>query len=219
MKISLFAKLDKPYLKEIITFLKSSNAQLSIYTGSINDGFPKKAYKENPDILISFLSPWIIPKSVLVRTRIANINFHPGPPEYPGIGCFNFAIYNDEKRYGVTAHIMKEKVDTGAIIGIKMFPLLKNDSVYSLSLKSYKHLRDLFYKTIGFILKNNSLPNTITSWKRKPFLRKELEDLCLINYKMSKKEIEKRIRATVYPNMPGAYIKLAGYKFEYAQNR
>ena len=36
---------------------------------------------------------------------------------------------------------------------------------------------------------------------------------------MDKKEVENRIRATSYIDMPGAYIELFGYKFEYNPKR
>ena len=29
------------------------------------------------------------------------INFHPAPPKYPGSGCYNFAIYNKDKKIGM----------------------------------------------------------------------------------------------------------------------
>ena len=54
------------------------------------------------------------------------INFHPGPPNYRGIGCLNFALLSNEKYYGVTAHIINEKIDNGKILSFKKFRLKKN---------------------------------------------------------------------------------------------
>ncbi len=65
--------------------------------------------------IISFVSPWIIPENLLNSAQKAAINFHPGPPDYPGTGCYNFALYEGTKKYGVTAHHMEKKVDTGNI--------------------------------------------------------------------------------------------------------
>ena len=52
-----------------------------------NDGFFKK--KHYFDYVLSFLSKKILNKKFLSQTKILNINFHPGPPDYPGIGCYN----------------------------------------------------------------------------------------------------------------------------------
>lgn len=83
------------------------------------------------------MSPWIIPKGLLERVVKGAINWHPGPPEYSRIGCTNFAIYNNEKEFGITCHYMLDKVDTGKIIGVKRFSILENDTVFSITQKCY----------------------------------------------------------------------------------
>ena len=219
MKVSLFLKKDKPSTEEVIKYLKDHFKDIRIYTGSNGDPFPKTAYSKNPGLVISYLSPWIIPKEILNKAKPGAVNFHPGPPEYPGIGCFNFAIYNNETSYGVTVHKMHEKVDRGEIIGVKRFSLKGSDSVYKLSLKSYKHMLSLFYKVMNYIVKHNDFPVSSECWKRKPYRRWELEELCKLEAKMTKKEIARRIKATTYPNMSGAYLEAAGYRFEYKPNQ
>lgn len=89
------------------------------------------------------------------NTKKWSINFHPGSSKYPGIGCTNFAIYNREEEFGVTAHIMEPKVDSGTIVSVKRFPLLKTDSVYSLTKRCYDYILIQFYELIDFIFKNN----------------------------------------------------------------
>ncbi|NQT06207.1 MAG: hypothetical protein HQ575_01555 [Candidatus Omnitrophica bacterium] len=215
MKVTLFTKPEKYTVKEVIEYLKRHSEKLTIYPGGVKDPFPKQPYNESPDIIISYLSPWIIPSKILKRTKLWNINFHPGPPEYPGIGCFNFAVYNNEKTYGVTAHIMDKKVDTGKIISVKRFRLLESDSIYNLSMKSYDEMFSAFLDVMNFVLDRKELPHCTEKWKRKPYKRNDLEALCKISPRMSKKEIAKRIKASTYPDMPGAYIDLSGYRFEH----
>lgn len=219
MKIALFTKKNKPTVKKVIEYLRTHSDDFALYEGIRGDTFPQETDSFSPDILISYISPWIIPKEVLDKTRLSNINFHPGPPDYPGIGCFNFAIYNNERNYGVTAHLMEEKVDRGRIIGIKKFHLSESDSVYSLSVKSYEHMLSLFYEVMDFVIKNKAFPICNETWKVKPYTRKELEDLCKIQPTMQKEEIERRIKATTYPHMPCAYVELFNHRFEYNPNR
>ena len=40
----------------------------------------------------------VLKKTFLDKIKVASINFHPGPPDYRGIGCANFAIINQEKK-------------------------------------------------------------------------------------------------------------------------
>ena len=119
MKIILIAKKNKPNVTKVISHLKNHCSKFYFFDSeNINFKF-SKIMKIKPDYLISYISDIIIPAKILKRTRIYNINFHPGPPNYPGIGCFNFAIYNEEKNYGCTVHLMEPSVDTGQIINVK----------------------------------------------------------------------------------------------------
>lgn len=145
--------------------------------------------------------------------KISAINFHPGPPEYPGIGCTNFAIYNGEKEFGITVHHMQEKVDTGDIIHVERFPIFDNDTVYSLTQRCYAYIYIAFVKIFSIILSDKPLPSSNETWKRKPFTRKELNDLCVITKDMSDDETRRRVRATCYPKARGAFIELAGMRF------
>ncbi|MFH1582029.1 MAG: formyltransferase family protein [Pseudomonadota bacterium] len=196
-------------------YLKGCFKDIVILHGERNDVFPEKAKLWGGDIIISYLCPWIVPKDILDKATSFVINFHPAPPEYPGIGCYNFAIYDGAGEYGVTCHHMDAKVDSGKIVAVKNFPLDKADSVKSLKDKSLSYMYDLLVEVIGCFLKNNKLPESDLFWARKPFTRKQLNELCLINPSMNTQEIAKRVRATTFPGAPGAYVELAGYKFGY----
>lgn len=204
MDITLYAKKGKPGLTEVIEYLNTYFNRVTLHLGERRDEFPYLF--TTPDIVISYMSPWIIPPTVLEQTKLWNINFHPGSPDYPGIGCTNFAIYNGEKEYGVTAHIMEEKVDSGEILGIKKFSISKEDTVFSLTQKSYRYLLVLFYDVFNHFLHVGGLPESKRNWTRKPYTRKELNELCRITPGMPKEEIRRRIKATKYPGMPGVYM-------------
>ena len=95
--IALFIKKDKPYINKVIKILKTKGS-LDIYF-THDKQIPLKAINKKYDIIINYLGSWIIPKKNLNQTKFININFHPGPPEYPGTGCYNFALYNNEKNH------------------------------------------------------------------------------------------------------------------------
>ena len=48
------------------------------------------------------------------------------------------------------------------------------------------------------IMDDKELPESNEDWKRKPFLRKELDDLCRLTPSMSHEEIQRRLKATHY---------------------
>lgn len=178
----------------------------------------------NPLYIISFLSPWIIPSSILRSAQKAAINFHPGSPNYPGIGCYNFALYEKTAIYGVTCHHMNASVDTGDIIMTSYFDISQHDTVESLKLKSMNHLLYCFDSILCLIEKGLELPLSGETWNRKPFTRKELNNLCYISPDCTDEEAELKIRATCYPSSGtsknGAYTTLLGHNFyyDYADN-
>tara|TARA_Y100000816_G_C26018962_1_gene533025 strand:- start:290 stop:946 length:657 start_codon:yes stop_codon:yes gene_type:complete len=218
MNICILTK-QKPGVDEIIKYTKSFDVQCEIFYGELGDTFPQKVINNSFDILISYSSPWIIPKKVLIKTRKWNINFHPGPPEYPGIGCFNFALYHKAKIFGSTAHIMNSKVDTGQIIGVNRFPINKHETVETLSKKTYESQLGLYKEIFHFIINNNDLPLSKEVWKRKPYKRSELEELARIDSSMNQNQVNEIIRATYFPGKPAPYIELHGHKFEFNPER
>jgi methionyl-tRNA formyltransferase len=199
------AKIAANYLKEIYP-------ETIIIFGERKERFPEDISSWKGDYIFSYLSPWIIPNSLLERAKKGAINWHPGPPEYPGIGCTNFAIYNGEKEFGITCHYMAKKVDTGKIIEVKHFSILKNDTVYSITQKCYTQILSSFFSIVEKITNGEELPISNEKWKRKPYTRKELDALCVIVPSMELEEIEKRIKATTY-DRPWAYTEIKGKKF------
>ena len=81
------------------------------------------------DYIFCFRSYFILPKSLLDKTKYYNINFHPGPPKYPGSGGVNLALFNEDTEFGVTAHLMDESVDTGHIIECRKFKVHESDNL------------------------------------------------------------------------------------------
>ena len=188
-----------------------------IIFGKRGDKLPEDLNFWKGDYIFSYLSPWIIPQSLLNRAKYGGINWHPGPPEYPGIGCTNFAVYNNEETFGITCHYMNGKVDTGKIIEVKGFRILENDTVYSITQKCYSLIIVSFYQVIDHIIHGHRpiLPSG-ESWKREPYTRKELNELCEIKADMTDKEIDRRIKATTY-DKPWAVVNVKGKKFYYRE--
>ena len=181
--------------------------------GEWGDPFPEEVKQWEGNLIISYLSRWIVPRYLIDREQVTAINFHPGTPDYPGIGCNNFALYDNAKEYGVTCHHMNAEVDTGKIIAVKRFPIAPEDDVRSLLLRSYDFQIALFYEIIEIILRQEALPESKETWARKPYTRKEFNQLMTIDSSMTPIEVKKRVRATSYGAFQ-PFTEIGGYIFE-----
>src|SRR5436190_2105053 len=58
------------------------------------------AQTEKIDYILNYLSPVLLKKEILASIKKASINFHPAPPEWPGVGTASYALYEGDKTYG-----------------------------------------------------------------------------------------------------------------------
>jgi len=212
MKILFLGKKNDLRCSRALNHLLGIFPDVEFHLGDWGDQLPVDAFRWEGDIVISYLSRWIVPASILNAAKQAAINFHPAPPEYPGVGCFNFAIYDGVKEFGVTCHHMDKSVDTGRIIAVDRFPLLDSDCVATLLERTHDCLLKQFLQVIDIWAAGQKLPKSREIWMRKPMTRKQLDELSIILPSMGKDEIERRIRATSY-NQFQPYLELYGLKF------
>ncbi|HOW27018.1 MAG TPA: formyltransferase family protein [Elusimicrobiota bacterium] len=213
-RLLFLGKKGDPNSEKALKFCRAHVEDVSAHLGAWGDPLPAGAGRWEGDYIISYLSRWIVPEKLLKNAKIAAINFHPAPPEYPGIGCNNFALYDGAKEYGVTCHHMAARVDTGPIISVKRFPVHPSDDVASLLSKTYDCQYALFREIMDLILRGKKLPESKEEWTRKPFTRTQLDEISRITPEMSPEEIQRRVRATSYgPWNPT--LELHGFTFEF----
>jgi methionyl-tRNA formyltransferase len=109
---------------------------------------------------------------------------------------------------------MASKVDTGAIIAVKRFPVYPQDGVAELLERTYEHQIALFFEIAGLLARGEELPVSNETWTRPPFTRAQFNELFVIRPEMSKDEIARRIRAISYKHWQ-PYVEIQGYRFEY----
>ena len=69
------------------------------------------------DYLFSIVNPKILPLWLLNKPKHLAVNYHDGPlPRYAGTHSTSWAIFNNEKKHGITWHVMTETVDAGDIL-------------------------------------------------------------------------------------------------------
>ncbi len=187
--------------------------RVECFAGSGDDPMPERL-EAGVETLISFLSPWIIPKRVLDRCGTA-INFHPGSVDYPGIGCYNFAIYDGAAEFGATCHHMLPKVDTGKVVLERRFPMFASDTVEILKLRTMVTMLSMFHDIATLIADGKPLPIGDTHWTREAYTRRQLNALTECDQSMTEAEIRRRVKASTYPGYPGAVMLAGGQRVEF----
>lgn len=163
-----------------------------------------------PEYVFNFLSDKILRGPLL---KFKNINFHPAPPEWPGRGSASLALFNGDKSYGSTAHIMDLSVDSGKILMVKRFSILRGESCESIFSRGKDACLELFKKAVKYIAKHNRLPSPCGQrWGRKPLTKKKFQKWLILDPK-NKKEFIEKIKAARHSKFPGPYVMVHGYKF------
>ena len=220
MKVLLFCKKNCPYSERAINYLKTFNVELKVVFSTYrNEEIPSNIFSWRGEYILSFQNYFIIPHRLLLRSNLA-INFHPGPPEYPGSGMVNWALYDQRKSYGVTAHIMNDKVDNGKILKVKRFNICKDETINSLLTKSQDYSYCLFEEIVNYILSKENpiyedkLYQSNEVWESKVNQINQINQMSLITFDIESEELEKRIRAFHTPAFPIS-LKFKGKKFIY----
>lgn len=172
---------------------------------------------ERIDYLFNFLSPVRVPKDILDAINIASINFHPAPPEYPGVGCASYALFDalsgGRWEYGVSAHIMEERYDSGAILKVVRFPIAKDDYCDTLFDRSLDYTLFLFYEVLRDIAVNGMPSPSGEQWARKAGTRKEFEIWMTLRPTDAEDLARRKIRAAQHSRFPGPYVEIFGERF------
>jgi hypothetical protein len=145
--------------------------------------------------LIAFVTPVIVPMRILDQLGYGAVNFHPGPPSYPGWAPAHFALYDQADEFGATAHLMVEKVDAGPIIDLAAFLIPPNTSVFSLEGMAYAHLAFLFWRMARQLACDPSLPPALrVQWGNRKYSRNNYLSMCDIPLDISRSEFDRRMR-------------------------
>ena len=166
------------------------------------------------DFLFNFLSPTFVPSDVLRAVKRASINFHPAPPEWPGVGSASYALYENDVTFGATAHLMTEEFDAGQIIRTVRFPIAPDDTCDRLFDRALNFSLILFYEVLFEIAQGGQVSLAKETWKRKAISRAEFERWMTLSPLDPPGEIQRKVRALRHSSYAGPFIEVAGFRFE-----
>jgi natural product biosynthesis luciferase-like monooxygenase protein len=103
------------------------------------------------DYLLSITNLKMVPAAVLALPSKGAINFHDGPlPRHGGLFAPAWAILAGEREYGITWHLMTDKLDAGDIVLQRHFPIAEaetgltlNTTCFEAGVESFPELVDI----------------------------------------------------------------------------
>lgn len=169
--------------------------------------------------LLSFASPLIVPKRVLDHLGHGGYNFHPGPPDYPGWAPAYFAAYDRATTFGVTAHVMYERVDSGPIIALDLFDVPPAISAESLEAMAYARMSRQFFELAKMLATSPHAPPALpVQWCGRKRTRRQLAELCDIPVDISREELERRMAVFSKGRLDAVpTVTLHGHEFRYSE--
>ena len=208
--VLFFGRKEDEKSIECVKHLESLDFKVSvIWSSKRNEKLPEDIDWTYFDYILCYRSYFILPKFLIKSPKLFSINFHPGSPKYPGSGGINFALYNDDNNYGVTVHLMEEKVDSGKILCAKYFPILENDNLFKLLDRTHNNLFKLFIEFTTNLreygknyIEKNLIENKDVIWSDTKRTVKDIENYQLIDEDIDEIELKKRIRSFNYTNYP-----------------
>jgi methionyl-tRNA formyltransferase len=160
-----------------------------------------------PDYLLSINNFFIIKEDILALPKRGTINFHNSvPSKYHGINIPSWVIFNGEDTHGSMWHFVEKTIDTGDVISFGEFPVTKNETAASLTVKCIKKGIELFPELIKQLLENKIIP--IPQSKNSSYYGKK--DLPAtrgyIDFNQTSKEIDRLVRGLNYLPYSNPYL-------------
>lgn len=172
------------------------------------------ALAEGVDVILNFLSPVILSADALRGARLGAVNFHPAPPEWPGVGSASYALYAGDDQFGVTAHLMTERVDAGPILRVDRFPIDPDDTCDTLIERAMAQSLALFRSLVAEIASTGLPVPSGDRWTRPAASRLQFERWMTITPDASADEVRRKVRALRSVHFPGPFVEVGGYRFE-----
>jgi methionyl-tRNA formyltransferase len=198
--------------------LKSHNPQLVVRSVQTRaDLEPIEQHLLRRARLIGFLTPIVVPERILSKLGFGAYNFHPGPPDYPGWLPAHFATYGQAAEFGVTVHMMANKVDAGPIVAVDRFTIPPNTGVLELEKMAFVALAQLFWDLAPVLATQSApLPELPVHWGGRKTTRKTYAAMCEIAPDISKDELDRRVPVFGAGHFGiDLTVTLHGYRFRY----
>ena len=163
------------------------------------------------DVLLSVNYLFLINNNLISLPKEYAINLHGSLlPKYRGRTPHVWAIINNEKVTGITAHLINAECDAGDIVEQVKIPIQDNNTGNDI-LTKYNQEYPVLVKNILAKIRNSSLSVVAQNHDLATYFGKRGPEDGLINWSWQKERIRNWIRAQAYP-YPGAFTSVNGAK-------
>lgn len=155
-----------------------------------------------PDLIVANNWRTWIPPKIFTLPRHGTLNVHDSLlPAYAGFSPLIWALINGEKEVGLTAHMMDDDLDAGAIVLQRSIPVGPRDTTTDLFHKTVDLIAPVVTEAIDLIASGTAVLTAQDRSKATFFHKRAIED-SRIDWTWSAEELDRLVRAQSdpYPN-------------------
>ncbi len=162
-----------------------------------------------PDLVVSWFWTQRLPRDVLALGRLGAIGVHPSLlPRHRGPDPYFWAIDAGDDETGVTAHLLDERYDTGAILASRTLRIDPSWNAWTLAKKLDRPSLGLLREVVAAYARGEPPTPHPQDETRATEAPAPSEDTLEIRWSESAAAIERRIRAAA--PWPGAFTEIGG---------
>jgi methionyl-tRNA formyltransferase len=194
----------------IYEFCKLNN--ISVFVGNPrNEKAVSFVESHQPDVLLSINYLFIVEPALFSLARLYAINFHGSLlPKYRGRTPHVWAIINNEKETGVTAHIISEGCDEGDIILQHKIAITNEMTSWDVLFQFQKVYPEMVQQILSDIESSN-IKTYVQDESKATLFGKRTAESGLLNWDWQRERIHNWVRAQARP-YPGAFTFCNGVK-------
>ncbi|MFD5826644.1 methionyl-tRNA formyltransferase [Lentzea sp. NPDC060358] len=167
----------------------------------------------DPDVIVACNWRTWIPPQVFALPRHGTLNVHDSLlPKYAGFSPLIWALLNDEKEVGVTAHMMDDTLDAGDIVLQRSVPVGPRDTTAVLFEKTLELFGPITVDGLAEIASGRT-EFTKQDRSQASFFHKRAEEDLRIDFTWTAEELDRLVRAQCAP-YPSAFCFHRGRRLE-----
>ncbi len=167
----------------------------------------------DPDVIVACNWRTWIPPQVFALPKRGTLNVHDSLlPKYAGFSPLIWALINDEKEVGVTAHMMDDTLDAGDIVLQRSVPVGPRDTAADLFAKTLELFGPITVDGLAEIASGRT-DFTKQDRSQASFFHKRAEEDLRIDFTWTAQELDRLVRAQCAP-YPSAFCFHRGQRLE-----
>jgi methionyl-tRNA formyltransferase len=167
----------------------------------------------DPDVIVACNWRTWIPPQVFALPKHGTLNVHDSLlPKYAGFSPLIWALINDEKEVGVTAHMMDDTLDAGDIVLQRSVPVGPRDTAADLFAKTLELFGPITVDGLAEIASGRT-DFTKQDRSQASFFHKRAEEDLRIDFTWTAQELDRLVRAQCAP-YPSAFCFHRGQRLE-----